>query len=162
MYHKKGKMQVNSSAGQILDEVETSSSSTKADENTLRILGQKALLAPILKESIRELKDFTNEEIIDFIEGDIKIRSESVRPYEKNHIDGMSQVSHVTGEGTVRYDIRFKLDLPQDVPGEYRQVIVNVEAQNRSNPGYSLAKRGIYYMSRMISEQLESLADPRA
>ena len=51
MYHKKGKMQVNSSAGQILDEVETSSSSTKADENILRILGQKALLAPILTDT---------------------------------------------------------------------------------------------------------------
>lgn len=33
------------------------------------------------------------------------------------------------------------------------RIIVNVEAQNRYNPGYPLIKRGIYYVSRLISAQ---------
>ena len=33
------------------------------------------------------------------------------------------------------------------------EIIVNVEAQNKYNPGYPLIKRGIYYVSRMISAQ---------
>ena len=33
------------------------------------------------------------------------------------------------------------------------EIIVNVEAQNKYNPGYPLIKRGIYYVSRMLSAQ---------
>ena len=33
------------------------------------------------------------------------------------------------------------------------EIIVNVEAQNKYNPGYPLIKRGVYYVSRMISAQ---------
>ena len=54
-------------------------------------------------------------------------------------------------EGTVRYDIRFLVSLSK----EKAQIglIVNVEAQNRFDPGYPLLKRGIYYCCRMISSQ---------
>ena len=32
-------------------------------------------------------------------------------------------------------------------------MIINIEAQNKYNPGYPLIKRGIYYVSRLISSQ---------
>ena len=36
---------------------------------------------------------------------------------------------------------------------ELIELIINIEAQNKFNPGYPLLKRGIYYCSRMISGQ---------
>ena len=36
---------------------------------------------------------------------------------------------------------------------EYIQLIINIEAQNKFNPGYPLLKRAVYYCSRMISAQ---------
>ena len=54
-------------------------------------------------------------------------------------------------EGSVTYDIRFYAQAPRD--GTLMEIIVNVEAQNKYNPGYPLIKRGIYYVSRMISAQ---------
>ena len=49
------------------------------------------------------------------------------------------------------YDIRFYAQAPRD--GTLMEIIVNVEAQNKYNPGYPLIKRGVYYVSRMISAQ---------
>ena len=49
------------------------------------------------------------------------------------------------------YDIRFYAQAPRD--GALMEIIVNVEAQNKYNPGYPLIKRGVYYVSRMISAQ---------
>ena len=54
-------------------------------------------------------------------------------------------------EGSVTYDIRFYAQAPRD--GTLMEIIVNVEAQNKYNPGYPLIKRGIYYVSRMLSAQ---------
>ena len=51
----------------------------------------------------------------------------------------------------MRYDIRFYAK----APGEdgLISLIINVEAQNRYDPGYPLLKRALYYCSRMISAQ---------
>ena len=54
-------------------------------------------------------------------------------------------------EGSVTYDIRFYAQAPRD--GTLMEIIVNVEAQNKYNPGYPLIKRGVYYVSRMLSAQ---------
>ena len=40
------------------------------------------------------------------------------------------------------YDIRFYAQAPRD--GTLMEIIVNVEAQNKYNPGYPLIKRGVY------------------
>jgi hypothetical protein len=32
-------------------------------------------------------------------------------------------------------------------------LIINIESQNKYNPGYTLEKRGVYYLSRLISSQ---------
>ncbi len=54
-------------------------------------------------------------------------------------------------EGTVKYDILFYAYAP--VLNETVKLIINVEAQNLFNPGYSLLKRAVYYCSRLISSQ---------
>jgi predicted transposase/invertase (TIGR01784 family) len=57
-------------------------------------------------------------------------------------------------EGTVFFDIRFVAVLPQT--GENIRLIINLEAQNSYNPGYSLIRRGLYYCCRLISAQYET------
>ena len=66
-------------------------------------------------------------------------------------ISGMDTEDKSLHEGSIAYDIRFRAI----VPGSEEEIglIVNVEAQNKFNPGYPLLKRGIYYCSRMISSQ---------
>ena len=44
-------------------------------------------------------------------------------------------------EGTITYDIRFNALAP--VSGELIGLIINLEAQNKYDPGYPLTKRGI-------------------
>ena len=64
-------------------------------------------------------------------------------------------------EGTVRYDIHFKVCVPgvqQTAPvpeaeREHVEIIVNVEVQNHDLPGYSIPKRAVYYVARLISAQ---------
>ena len=48
-------------------------------------------------------------------------------------------------------DIRFTITLPG---GSKTKTIINIEAQRKSNPGYSLLNRGIFYAARLISAQL--------
>ena len=48
-------------------------------------------------------------------------------------------------------DIRFTITLPG---GSKTKIIINIEAQQKSNPGYSLLNRGIFYAARLISAQL--------
>ena len=64
---------------------------------------------------------------------------------------GRSEEHRTLTEGSVTYDIRFYAQAPRD--GTLMEIIVNVEAQNKYNPGYPLIKRGVYYVSRMISAQ---------
>ena len=66
-------------------------------------------------------------------------------------VAGRSTEHAALTEGSVTYDIRFYAQAPRD--GTLMEIIVNVEAQNKYNPGYPLIKRGVYYVSRMISAQ---------
>ena len=36
------------------------------------------------------------------------------------------------------------------------KIIINVEAQRKSNPGYSIVNRGIFYIARLLSAQLNT------
>ena len=56
-------------------------------------------------------------------------------------------------EGRIIYDIRFSIILPD---GSSRKIIINVEAQQKGNPGYSLLNRGVFYAARLISAQLST------
>lgn len=49
------------------------------------------------------------------------------------------------------YDIRFKTRVPE--VDRIVELIINIEVQVDPTPGYPILKRGIYYCSRMLSEQ---------
>ena len=127
----------------------------RLDAACKKILANKSILARILKECVEEYKDCTIKDIEEkYIEGEPQIASVPVYPDETNPIIKGAATEDITQtEGTVTYDIRFYAIVPGT--DEVIRLIINIEAQNKYNPGYPLTKRGIYYCCRMISSQKE-------
>ncbi len=117
------------------------------------VLSNKPILSRILKYTVKEVKGFSLEEIESFIDGrEISIGTVAVNPGASNQkIIGSEREDSVDSEGRIFYDIRFPLILPN---GTAEKIIINVEAQRKSNPGYSIVKRGIFYDARLLSAQL--------
>ena len=117
------------------------------------LLAHKPFLARIMKECLPEYRDCSIQDIMDrYIEGDPQVANVGVHVDESHpRIHGGNTEDKTLTEGTVFYDIRFNALAPKD--DDVIGIIINVEAQNKSNPGYSLLKRAIYYCSRLISAQ---------
>ena len=101
-----------------------------------------------------EFKDCSIDDIINkYIEGEPHVAEIGVHPNTSNVklITGMNSEDKSLNEGWVTYDIIFYALAPQD--GYLIKLILNVEAQNDTNPGYPLTKRALYYCGRMLSAQ---------
>lgn len=72
--------------------------------------------------------------------------------FKCDKIKGAANEDIIINEGMVIYNLRFEALAPE-TDDEYIQLIINIEAQNKFNPGYPLLKRAVYYCSRMISAQ---------
>ena len=121
------------------------------DESCKQLLSNKQILARILKSCVAEFADCPLKDIEEkYIEGTVQISERVVHQDEDaEFIRGTNTEDASMKEGTIFYDIRFDVVSPKD--GRMIRMLVNVESQNRYNPGYPLTKRGIYYCSRMIS-----------
>ena len=153
---------VLSHLGKTLQEEQDYGERLKNDRVIKRFLAEKSLLALILREAIPGLENKSLAEITEMIEGNVQIGSAEIRPHhpEKAVIDGTHQESLETGEGKITFDLKFRMTIPgEEAP---KEIIVNVEPQNNLFPGYKIFNRAVYYASRMISEQVTSLADPRS
>lgn len=98
-----------------------------------------------------------------YIEGEPEVGIEGVYPDETNVksetgvrqtmkgsiISGMNTEDITVTEHKVTYDIRFRAVVPNG--SGLIALIINVEAQNDSEPGYPLLSRAVYYCCRMIS-----------
>jgi predicted transposase/invertase (TIGR01784 family) len=116
------------------------------------LLAHKEVLANILKYTVREFKDYSLPEIISCLNGKPEIGTEPVDDEDiptKMDVAGTETVS--TKDGIRSFDIKFKVRIPGD--DKESDLIINIESQNKYNPGYTLEKRGIYYLSRLISSQ---------
>lgn len=132
---------------------------TRYDENILKLLKQRMVLAYILRYTVKEFKNMDIEEICKCIEGEPKIHEERVDEYGNIIEDFISPMieggdpNHKSiQDGTVLFDIVFDVF----VPGESGMIkmIINVEAQNEvHNLGYHIVTRGVYYAARSISSQ---------
>lgn len=118
------------------------------------LLSNKAVLARILKECTDEFKNIDPNEIAEkYIEPNPMIGGEIGNESEaEKSIHGMKNEEKSLEDGTIVYDIRFRAIVP-GTEKEKIELIINVEVQNRDNPGYPLIKRGIYYGARLISSQ---------
>ena len=138
----------------IAEDLHAAGSNAKLDASCKRLLSEKSILAWIMKSCLEEYRDCDVKDIAErYIEGQPEVGMVPVAPDRTNavKIRGVQNEDVSLTEGTVTYDIRFLASAP--VSGELIQMIVNVEAQNRFDPGYPLVKRGVYYCSRMISAQ---------
>lgn len=126
----------------------------KYDTACKKVLGEKIILAWIMKHTMKEYAEYNVQEIVEqFIVGEPKVGEVSVLPDETNapKITGTGVEDSSMTEGSITYDIQFRAVFPKSM--EVTQMVINVEAQNNFYPGYPIIKRGIYYCARMISSQ---------
>ena len=126
------------------------------DQAAKKVLSQKKILAFILKRMVEEFKDESVQDIMTkYIEGTPLISQVPVHPDETNQeierIHGNNTEDGSISERMVRYDILFQALVPKTK--EPLMLIINIEAQGKAKPGYSILKRATYYASRMISSQ---------
>ena len=140
----------------------TAGEKVQYDEHVKRVLGNKDILAWLLKETVEEYSDSTIHEIIGCIEPDIQLGDVPLRPNDRDSpyeternipcITGDCTEDKVPGEGTVFFDIRFHAFAMEK--GNRIKLLVNVEAQKEFYQSYEFVTRGIFYGARMISAQL--------
>ena len=134
-------------------DIEAENLDIRYDRSVKRVLANVPLLAPITKYTVKELANYPIpliEKCID--ENSIQISEVFVDPGLTNKkIINDELMDRVPGEGCAIFDIRFTITLPG---ASKTKIIINIEAQRKSNPGYSLLNRGIFYAARLISAQL--------
>ena len=124
----------------------------KYDAVCKEILSQKRILAWIMKECMTEYERYSVEEIAHrYIENDLQVSSVLVDEEWMPQIQGANVEDSDLREGRVTYDIRFTATVPETG----RRIWIDIEPQKNFRPGYSLLKRGIYYLARLISSQRE-------
>ena len=136
----------------IAEDIHLTDDSAKLDVSCKRLLSEKSILTWIMKSCLEEYRNCDVKDIAEkYIEGQPEVGVVPVAPDESNaaRIRGLSNEDASLTERTVTYDIRFLASAP--VSGELIQMIVNVEAQNRFDPGYPLIKRGIYYCEEIVA-----------
>ena len=127
------------------------------DNACKNVLKDKQIMARILKECVDEFADCTIADIINYAftgkiyVGSYPVDANSVPPELENE----DAEDNVLNEGLIKYDIRFTVTVPNS--DEEIALIVNIEAQNDHYLQYELVTRAIYYCSRMISAQKESV-----
>ena len=128
-----------------------SQESKKYDALAKSLLAHKEVIANILKYVVKEFEDCSIEKIISCLNGNPEIASEQVDDDYPPKMDSAGSETVSESDGTRTYDIKFKVRLPDS--SDEAELIINIEAQHKSNTGYILEKRGIYYLSRLISSQ---------
>jgi len=138
----------------IAEDIRMTDQRSQYDDACKKLLSEKIILAWIMKSCLDEYRDCDVKEIAEkYIEGTPQVSQIAIAPGETNatKIRGISNEDTIQGEGTNTYDIRFMALAPKS--HEMIQLIINVEAQGKFNPGYPIPKRAIFNCSRMISAQ---------
>ena len=120
------------------------------DARCKRILSNRMVLAHLLRATMDEFADIEPEVIAArYIEG---------VPGQENHtprIQGLRNERDNPNRNSSFYDVIFYALKPDT--GEAIPVIINVEAQADSKPGYELANRGVFYLGCMIADQKDTV-----
>ncbi|OUP67768.1 hypothetical protein B5F09_14655, partial [Erysipelatoclostridium sp. An173] len=134
--------------------INNDSKSVKLDETCKVLLSDTQILAHILKYVVDELCDFTIEEIQEIIPANIN--HEPVFPGNRV-VKTSSNESIIPGEGILRFDVHFELDVPKRNKQKACKLQINIEAQNSIYNTYEIVTRGIAYISRLISKQFKTV-----
>lgn len=134
-------------------------SSVKYDECMRLLLSRRDILANILKSVTDEFKDWELTDIIKILSYDeisiqkVPVDDTTLSEISKKRLDTTQGGSVLSSdEGIRNFDIKFKVKIPMyDTPP--LEMYINIEPQNNTKPGYTIERRGIYYLSRLISAQ---------
>lgn len=120
------------------------------DSKIKTLLSRKDILANILIRAIDEFKDCPLEKAIMLIDDkSIETGSSNVDDLSRGTLIHSYDTNDVSRkDGDRNYDVKFRVKTPVDT-----EIYINLEAQKNEHPGYILERRGIYYLSRLISSQ---------
>ncbi len=123
-------------------------SDTTSDTNAKSLLMYRAVLAKILQYSVAEFKNCNIQEVMDAIPMD---KVETCRPINPDIVSAEANEQGRPSEKVIRFDLLFR-------DTKYHMMI-DIEPQSSKNMKYPLEKRGIYHLSRMLSDQLKPEVD---
>lgn len=150
---------INGSAD-LLSTLEITSDMEGLDAMSKQVLRHKEVLAVIAKGTIEEYKGYSLEEIMSFIEADSISSQEVSRGRTNTVIQGAPTEENDLNEKTTFFDVMFRSRNPKL---SHDSVLVNlhvdIESQKDYRPGYPIEKRGIYYLARSMSSQLNLLTE---
>ena len=144
---------------QIKTAITVGAQKTRYDAACKQILSNKHILAWILKSCVEEYQHCSiNDIATKYIEGEPLIDTVAIDTDLSNRgstptIRGVNSEDSTQTEGLIKYDILFNAVTPNGKTA--MELIINIEAQNKFHPGYSILKRSLYYVSRLISAQKE-------
>ena len=148
---------------QLAKLIQVTNEKAKYDTQVKKLLANEAILAWILKTCTEEFASYSPNEIIKCIDGKPEISEKAVHSDELDaeeaaeltssdkSVEGSNTEDASIKEHTVYYDVRVNASAPGN--GQPIQLIINVEAQLDTAPGYPIEKRAIYYCCRLISAQ---------
>lgn len=131
------------------------------DEQSKNLLMYKEVLAVILKYTVEEYREYTVQEVMEFIIDDsITGDREVSRDRTNTRISGEATEFSELNEKTSRFDVACRAKNPKLSNMEVLvKLHVGLEAQKEYRPGYPIEKRGVYYLARMLSSQLNLLTE---
>lgn len=121
------------------------------DDYCKKILCNKQILAYIIKECVSEFENIPLKEIPHYIES-----TPEFDVILNDDIQGKNLEDESISGALIKYDILFVVSVPRKKrqnENELISVFVNLEAQNKDNPGYPLLSRAVYYCSRLLAKQ---------
>ncbi len=95
------------------------------------------------------------EGIVDDIEVSTNVVDMDEEDITEPELSGSNTEDNSIKEGKIFYDIKFNAKAPN--ADDYIYLIINLEAQNDERLTYPILKRAVYYVSRMISSQKNTI-----
>lgn len=158
---------------QLIKQIETFNNELQYDIQAKKLFGTKSVFARIIQLCVPEFLGMDIEEVKSHIL-DVQVLSKEVSEgygdgrfvrNEEERILLLSSESKVEGEKSIFFDIKTLVRNPRYKQGDLSsygtiEIIINLEMQMDSKRlKYAIEQRGVYYTSRMISEQLGSLTE---
>lgn len=146
----------------VAAEISAADSEMQTDLACKKVLASKEILARILHEAVREYQTYTPDEIAElFIDTTQIYLFSEVSPGMTNRRETVSETrteNIIQNEATIYFDVKLTARLPEEYQTKAQIYLhLDVEAQKEYRPGYPIEKRGLYYISRLISSQLEKI-----
>jgi hypothetical protein len=155
MENMKNTTPVEGSIG-MLSSLQVTADTAGLDKASKNVMHNIEVLATILKNAVPEYRNYTKEEIMEFIDRDSCSEETEVSPGRTNtelHYNSTEYIS--LGEKTSNFDYLFDAKNPELSEGIIRiKLHFDMEPQRDYRPGYPVEKRAYYYLARRFSSQL--------